>query len=225
MQLSCIYNYICVQKIEEMVKVESLTFGYKNGPFLQFPDFHLNENEELLVLGASGIGKSTLVHLLCGLLTPKSGKIVVDEVDITKLSQKVLDNFRGKNIGIVFQRPHFIESLNVLDNLRVKIFFAHKQISDNANENLLSQLGIEELKYKGIKTLSQGQKQRLSIAIALIGAPKLLLADEPTANLDDKNCEIVINLLKSEAKVIGANLIVITHDTRIKSMFTNKLQL
>ncbi len=208
-----------------MVTVENLAFSYKDGPNLQFPDFHLNENEELLVLGASGIGKSTLLHLLCGLLAPKTGKIVIDKVNITEFSQKKLDSFRGQNIGIVFQRPHFIESLNVLDNLRAKIFFSHQKVAYGEIDNLLLQLGIEGLKHKRIKTMSQGQKQRLSIAIALIGAPKLLLADEPTANLDDKNCEIVIDLLKSQAKVYGANLIVITHDTRIKSMFTNKLQL
>lgn len=209
-----------------MIKIEKLTFQYKKrNPFFKFPDITLNKGENLLILGKSGIGKTTLLHLLAGLLKPDTGKIRIDGVDIHSISHSALDKFRGKHIGLVFQKKHAIQSLSVLENLKSRLFFTGKSININSINELLEQLNIGDCKNSSINTLSEGQLQRLGIAMAVVHNPQIILADEPTASLDDENCNIVIELLLKQAKRTGANLIVITHDHRIKSLFSNTITL
>ena len=161
---------------------------------------------------------------MSGLLKCTNGSISINNNELNNLSQKELDKFRGQHIGIVFQKPEFISSLSVLENLQLKNKFS-KGIK-KSNEELLTvleSLGIEELFYKKINELSLGQQQRLSVAIALINNPDILLADEPTSSLDDANAEKVIELLKTQSK--NKNLIVITHDNRIKHHFEQIIEL
>lgn len=209
-----------------MIQTDSLTFNYKKKEQkFSFPNIHLKEQENLLILGKSGIGKTTLLHLLAGLLTPISGNIIIDGVDFESLSNNELDKFRGQNIGLVFQKNHTVQSLSVFENLQARLFFSKRKPNNGKIDELLEQLGINNCKNNKVSELSQGQLQRLGIALSVIHNPKIILADEPTSSLDDDNCRIVIELLIKQAKQTNANLIVITHDQRIKSFFQNSITL
>lgn len=209
-----------------MIQTNNLTFQYKKSDTLfHFPNIALGKGENLLVLGKSGIGKTTFLHLLAGLLKPLNGKIKIDEVVLNTLKNNNLDAFRGENIGLVFQKKHAIQSLNVFDNLKARLFFSNKTIDNTKIETLLTQLDLLELKNSRINELSEGQLQRLGIALAVVHNPQVILADEPTSSLDDENCKIVIELLKKQAKQTNTNLIVITHDHRIQSFFQNSIVL
>jgi len=209
-----------------MIQTENLLYQYKNKTHqFKFPDINLKEQENLLILGKSGIGKTTFLHLLAGLLKPSGGTISIDSIDINSLSNRKLDKFRGTHIGLVFQQKHAINSLSVYENLQARLYFCNKKINKTNIENLLKELDLFELKNHKIKELSEGQLQRLGIALAVIHNPQIILADEPTSSLDDENCEIVIQLLKKQAQKTNANLIVITHDQRIKSFFQNSITL
>jgi putative ABC transport system ATP-binding protein len=209
-----------------MVQTEHLTYQYKKrGPIFSFPNITLEKGENLLILGASGIGKTTLLHLLAGLLKPVTGEIYINKVALNVLKNNKLDTFRGENIGLVFQKKHAIQSLNVFDNLKARLLFSNALVNDKKIEIVLAQLGLSELKTSKVSELSEGQLQRLGIALSVIHNPQVILADEPTSSLDDKNCKIVIELLINQVKQTNANLIVITHDHRIKSFFQNSITL
>jgi putative ABC transport system ATP-binding protein len=209
-----------------MIQTEHLTYQYKKrGVILTFPNIALEQGENLLILGASGVGKTTLLHLLAGLLKPVKGNICIDNIDLNALKSNKLDTFRGKNIGLVFQKKHAIQSLNVFDNLKARLLFSNALVNDKKIEIVLAQLGLSELKTSKVSELSEGQLQRLGIALSVIHNPQIILADEPTSSLDDKNCKIVIELLQNQAKQTNANLIVITHDYRIKACFQNSITL
>ena len=206
-----------------MIETKSLEFSYDNSFVFKFPDIKLNSNENLLVLGNSGIGKSTLLHNLAGILRPKSGSIKIFDQDISKLSELELDKFRGQNIGIIFQRSHFVNSLTVGENLELAQFLGRNK-KGNIKETL-NNLKILDKINKKPKELSQGERQRASIALAIINSPKLILADEPTSSLDDTNCSNVIKILKEQALKYQAQLIVITHDSRLKKHFKKSISL
>lgn len=209
-----------------MVRTSNLKFEYdKKSEQFRFPNISLDASQNLLILGKSGIGKTTLLHLLAGLLPPMDGSIEIDGVPIHTLSNKQLDRFRGQNIGIVFQNNHAIQSLTVIENLEARLFFAQKTISQTVIKDLLEHLDISDCKNKKIRELSEGQLQRLGIAMAMVHHPQIILADEPTSSLDDDNCTKVMQLLIEQAEMNSANLIVITHDQRIKPLFTKTLAL
>ena len=205
------------------METKNLRFKYDNNLELNFPDIKTSK-EKLLILGASGVGKTTFLHLLSGLLKPINGEINLLGTKISKLKMSEMDRFRGKNIGIVFQKPHFINSLTVKENLQLAQYISKKN-DKNRIQSLLESLGIEDKANKKTQNLSQGEKQRVSIALAIVNSPKLILADEPTSSLDDLNCEKVINILKNQASKYKAKLIIITHDYRLKKHFKNTLSL
>jgi ABC-type lipoprotein export system ATPase subunit len=207
-----------------MIKTESLKFSYDGKKYFDFPDINLDSGENLLIIGNSGIGKTTLLHLLAGILKPESGSINISGTDISKFSDTELDKFRGDNIGIVFQKPHFISSLTINENLKLAKYLSPSKTSGDAKK-ILESLNIKDKYQQKPNQLSEGEKQRASIALALINSPSLILADEPTSSLDDFNCDNVIKLLKTQAKDHKAQLIVITHDARLKKHFKNNLNL
>ncbi len=207
-----------------MIKTESLKFSYDGKKYFDFPDINLDSGENLLIIGNSGIGKTTLLHLLAGILKPESGSINISGTDISKFSDTELDKFRGDNIGIVFQKPHFISSLTINENLKLAQYLSRSKTSGDAKK-ILESLNIKDKYQQKPNQLSEGEKQRASIALALINSPSLILADEPTSSLDDFNCDNVIKLLKKQAKDHKAQLIVITHDARLKKHFKNNLNL
>lgn len=208
-----------------MIIIKDLHYTYAGGSKIDFPDIACQKNDILLVLGTSGVGKTTLLHLIGGILKSQHGTINIDNTNITSLTDKQLDQFRGQNIGIVFQQNHFIESLNVIENVMVAQKFAGNKIDANAAKNLLSRLNLDHKQYKNTKDLSQGEKQRVAIARSLINKPKVILADEPTAALDDVNCNEVIGLLQEQSKAAGSTLIVVTHDNRLKTSITHQVLL
>jgi lipoprotein-releasing system ATP-binding protein len=206
-----------------MIVSKDLSFSYTPQKKFNFPDLHCNDGEALLILGQSGRGKTTLLHILALLLEPQSGDIIIDGHSVRKLSAPQTASVRANKVGIVYQRAHFVSSLSVLDNLLLSNYLAgHKQNQDRA-VFLAEQLGFGEHLAKKSHELSQGEQQRVSIARALMNNPAVILADEPTSSLDDANCQRVVTLLKSQSAQIGASLIVVTHDQRLKDEFSNQV--
>ena len=187
------------------------------------PDLFCQAGSTILVTGNSGKGKTTYLHILAGLLQPNSGEIVIDNKEITHLKGSKADKFRGRNIGVVFQKSHFIASLSVLENLEMASWLASGKKHKARAAALLQKLDISEQAHKLPSQLSVGQQQRVSIARALMNEPKVLLADEPTSSLDDKNADNVIELLENLAKEYKTALIIVTHDNRIKQKFSNQI--
>ena len=207
-----------------MLITKEVEFNYDNQIFFNFQNIDLKSTENLLIIGNSGVGKTTLMHLLAGLLKSNSGSIKLFDKELSQLSSHQLDRFRKNNIGIVFQRPHFVNSLTVKENLQLAQYIANKN-DNNRIESILKNLNIFDKSNKKTNQLSQGEKQRASIALAIVNSPKLILADEPTSSLDDTNCSKVIKLLKKQATDFGAQLIVITHDSRLKEHFKKSIEL
>lgn len=208
-----------------MISTKNLHFTYNSSTSFHFPDLSCEKSDSLLITGGSGKGKTTLLHLLGGLQRAESGSIIIDDCDITSLSNRELDRFRGQNIGIVLQQSHFVASLNVLENLTLSSWLASGKKSDVRALELLDHLGLADQKHKAPAQLSIGQQQRASIARALINQPKLLLADEPTSSLDDMNAEVVASLLSDLSKEYNAALIIVTHDQRLKQRFEKSVEL
>ena len=200
----------------ETKKIEYTHIGQQK---LVFPDIALEAGGSLLILGKSGSGKTTLLNLLAGLLKPEAGEIKLAGKNLATLKGQELDLFRGKKIGIVFQKPHLLAALSVKENLQMAHFFGKKKGLDI--DRLLAELGLGSKAKSSVLTLSEGEAQRVSIARALANSPKLILADEPTSSLDDENAEKVVKLLKAQASKIGAALIIVTHDQRVKAHIPN----
>ena len=208
-----------------MLQTKDLKFAYNDENSFSFLDMNCEKGSHWLILGQSGCGKTTLLHLIGGLLKSQSGSINVNGTDMSSLSESKLDAFRGKNIGIIFQQSHLIKSLNVEENLMAAQYLSGEKQNSDKVKTILERLNLgAKLKAKPSK-LSQGEQQRVAIARALVNSPQLILADEPTSSLDDINCTEVVNLLLEQSKESGATLIIVTHDGRLKSMFENKIEL
>ena len=208
-----------------MLQTRGLQYQYAETAPLSFPDIHCAKGENLLILGQSGCGKTTLLNILSGLLKVQTGEVSINGQNINALSARDLDAFRGKNIGIVFQKPHFVQALSILDNIMLASSLARIGTSKERAMYLLQKLGISHKANAYPKALSSGEQQRATIARALMNRPGLLLADEPSSALDDFHCEQVIQLLQDAARDDGATLVVVTHDQRIKNIFPKTIQL
>lgn len=208
-----------------MIQTNQISFSYGSQMQFLFPDISCNDGETLLITGNSGKGKTTLLHLLGGLLKPEKGSITISDTNIASLSDKKLDQFRGKNIGLVLQQSHFVASLSVLENITLASWLATGNKEEEKAKNLLEALDLTDQMHKKTSQLSIGQQQRVSIARALINSPKVLLADEPTSSLDDENASRVAELLSKLSKEFQAALIIVTHDQRLKSLFSNHIHL
>ncbi len=208
-----------------MLTTRSLRFTYDQKIEFQFPDIQLGVGNSLLILGESGIGKTTLLHLIAGLLEPSSGSVELMGSVLHDLSHAQLDRFRGRHIGLVFQRPHFIQALSLRENLELVQYLAGKPRDRERIREVTESLGIGQKLSVKPRRLSQGEQQRAAIALAVINRPQLILADEPTSSLDDKNCAKAASLLKEQAASTGAQLVIITHDQRLKDQFQNTMQL
>lgn len=208
-----------------MLSCKDILFAYEDGPSFEFPDFECGAGEHLLILGQSGKGKTTLLHLIAGLLAPTAGEVVIDNVDFSSQVQSGADRLRGEKIGIVFQTPHFISSLNVIDNLIMPQFLSGKKVNRDVAMEKLERLGLSHKAKKRTKNLSVGEQQRVAIARALVNDPPLILADEPTSALDDYNTDQVIDLLAEQAATSNSALVIVTHDQRLKDRFSNRVEL
>jgi ABC-type lipoprotein export system ATPase subunit len=208
-----------------MLQTEALQFSYSKGKTFEFPNVKCQAKESLLILGNSGTGKTTFLNLLGLLLKPSAGILEINEKRISDLNDRDLTIFRAQNVGIVFQKPYFVNALNVRDNLLLANYLSNNSLNRQKAKELAARLGFEEMLDKKVQELSGGEQQRVCIARALMNNPKIILADEPTSALDDENCEKVANLLEKQAEIIGAALIIVTHDHRLKSRFNNQITL
>lgn len=208
-----------------MIATFNITYTYPGQPAMHFPDVQCGAGEHALILGPSGTGKTTLLHLLGGLLSPVSGEIRIGETAVHQLRGHALDAFRGRHIGIIFQKPHFIRSLNALENLLLTQSLSGVKADKPSALSLLQRLGIGHKANARTYNMSIGEQQRLAIARALVNHPDIILADEPSSALDDDNCHTMIQLLMQVAGEEQANLLVVTHDNRIKDMIERKIYL
>jgi ABC-type lipoprotein export system ATPase subunit len=206
-----------------MLQTKDLRFSYNNTQILEFPNLNCQKGENWLLLGQSGSGKTTFLHLLGGLLSPQSGSIRIGETDMAGLKKSALDHFRGQNIGIIFQTPHFIKALTVEENLLLAQRLAGFKEDKGMIFNILQKLNLAHKLKSKPSELSVGEAQRVAIARALINKPAVILADEPTSALDDKNTDEVIQLLEKQAAEAGATLLIVTHDGRLKNYFKNQV--
>ena len=208
-----------------MLTTKDLSFAYPQGAAFSFPNLNVSEGQSLLVLGKSGTGKTTLLHLLAGLMNPVDGLVDIAGTNLVGLNGSKRDKFRGENIGIVFQSAQFVRSISVFENLSLARSLACLSTDNKLVESLLNELGIAHRMRAKPSDLSIGERQRASIARALVTNPKVVLADEPTSALDDENAALVANLLERTVTGHGAALIVVTHDQRLKNRFQNSITL
>ena len=201
-----------------MLRVTDLTAGYGKRPVARLPALQVAAREAALLLGPSGSGKTTLLLALAGLATTFDGTIEVDGVNPASLSAAARDRFRGRQVGFVFQDIHLIAGLSTLDNLLLAPFAAGVAQDRGRAAALLAELGLADQISQPAQTLSRGQAQRAAIARAMLLRPKLILADEPTASLDDDACQVVGALLLRAARETDAALVIATHDQRLKAM-------
>ncbi|MEG1900729.1 MAG: ABC transporter ATP-binding protein, partial [Bacilli bacterium] len=176
------------------------------------------KGEFVAIVGASGSGKSTLLHLLGGVDRPTSGKVYIDNTDIYSLSNDNLAIFRRRQVGLIYQFYNLIPILNVVENITLPCDLDGKKVDDTYLENLINVLGLEKRKNHLPNELSGGQQQRVSIGRAIINNPAIVLADEPTGNLDSKSSDEIITLLKESNKKFKETIILITHDEDIANI-------
>jgi putative ABC transport system ATP-binding protein len=208
-----------------MIAVRGLAHRYGAAEALRLPEWKVAQGERWLVLGPSGCGKTTLLHAVAGLIRPSEGRVEVAGQDLSSLSTSTLDRWRAGTIGIVLQALHLVKHLSVRDNLRLAQYLARAPQDDARIADTLAALGIADKAARRPSELSQGEQQRVAIARGVVNHPKLLLADEPTANLDDAAAATVVDLLSEQAARHGATLVVATHDARVKGKFRERLEL
>lgn len=203
----------------EILKVEHLSKQYGKGETavkaLDDVSFTVEQGEFVAIVGPSGSGKSTLLHMLGGVDTPTAGKVYVDGNDMYQLNESALAIFRRRQIGLIYQFYNLIPVLNVEENITLPLQLDHRKIVKSQFDELIDILGLKHRLKHLPNELSGGQQQRVSIGRALIASPTLVLADEPTGNLDRKNSDEIINLLKRLHREKNQTLIMITHDEKI----------
>ena len=203
----------------EIMKIEHLSkiYGKGNSQVRAVDDisFSIEKGEFVAIIGPSGSGKSTLLHILGGVDRPTEGKVWLNGQDIYAQNEDQLAIFRRRYVGLIYQFYNLIPVLNVVENMTLPVLMDNRKVNKERLSELLHTLGLEERRNNLPNQLSGGQQQRVSIGRALMNAPAVVLADEPTGNLDSKNSQEMISLLKHSNQVYGQTLVVITHDETI----------
>ncbi|MBQ6670218.1 MAG: ABC transporter ATP-binding protein [Firmicutes bacterium] len=203
----------------EILRIEELTKTYGEGSTqvnaLDKVSFSVEKGEFLAIIGPSGSGKSTLLHIIGGVDRPTSGKVFMDGQDVYAQDEEALAVFRRRQVGLIYQFYNLIPVLNVVENMSLPVLMDGREVNQERLEELLGVLGLKERRNNLPNQLSGGQQQRVSIGRALMNAPAVVLADEPTGNLDSRNSQEIVELLKLSNKKYGQTLIVITHDENI----------
>ena len=203
----------------EILKIENLNKIYGKGDnqvkAVDNVSFSVEKGEFVAIIGASGSGKSTLLHLIGGVDRPTSGKVFIEGKDIYSLNDDNLAIFRRRQIGLIYQFYNLIPVLNVAENITLPTKLDGRDVDEKRLDELLKTLGLEKRKYNLPNQLSGGQQQRVSIGRAMMNEPALMLADEPTGNLDSKASEEIISLLRLSNKKYNQTVIIITHDEKI----------
>ena len=203
----------------KILEIKNLCKEYGKGETkvdaLKDVSFEVEQGEFVAIVGPSGSGKSTLLHILGGVDTPTSGQVIISDTDIGKLNENNLAIFRRRQIGLIYQFYNLIPILNVEENMTLPILLDGKKPDKKLLKDLVEKLGLKDRLKHLPNQLSGGQQQRVSIGRALINHPALLLADEPTGNLDSKNSKEIISLLRKFNRENNQTVIIITHDERI----------
>ena len=201
-----------------IVKTVDLTKTYNSGVevhALSNVNFEMEKGDLVAIIGDSGSGKSTLLHLLAGVDKPTSGDIFIQDKNITKFNKDEMTVFRRRNIGVVYQFFNLIPNINVRKNILLPLLLDNKKVDEEYLKEILSILGIEGKLDRYPKQLSGGEQQRVAIARSLITRPAIVLADEPTGNLDRKNSEEIIGLFRLVNKRLNSTIMIITHDEKV----------
>jgi len=204
-----------------MFELSGVLHRYGAVTAVEVPEWRAAAGDAWLLAGQSGSGKSTLLHILAGLTRPTVGSVTVNGTDLALLSESARDRWRGRNVGLVPQRLHLVAALDVRDNLRLAQTLAGLRVDDDRVTALLEAVGVIEFSRRLPSQLSQGQAQRVAIARSVINRPALVLADEPTANLDDAHAAQALELLRGQAIEARATLVVASHDARVRSLLPN----
>ena len=203
----------------EILKIENLSKVYGSGQTqvkaLDHVSFSVEKGEFAAIIGPSGSGKSTLLHILGGVDRPTEGKVWMDGQDVYAQNEDQLAIFRRRQVGLIYQFYNLIPVLDVVENMTLPVLMDGRKVNQERLQELLTMLGLEQRKGNLPNQLSGGQQQRVSIGRALMNAPAVVLADEPTGNLDSKNSQEIVELLKMSNQKYGQTLIMITHDERI----------
>ena len=208
-----------------MLICENLSFSIDGHKLFSNINLNIENQKDLLITGPSGIGKTTLLSILCGLQKPTAGKVLYDDINLYNLVENKIDYFRGDKLGIVFQNFNLINAFTIKQNL--ELANTTQGSEEKKLYDLLQRVGLADKSHIKVSKLSVGEKQRLAVARAFIGNPKWIFCDEPTSSLDDKNAEIISQFIKDESTRCKASLILITHDKRVQSIlnFSQTLKL
>lgn len=203
----------------EFLKIENLCKVYGDGEnqvtALDDISITIEKGEFIAIIGSSGSGKSTLLHILGGVDIPTSGKVYLENQDVYAQNNEKLAIFRRRQVGLIYQFHNLIPTLNVVENITLPILMDKRKVNEERLDDLLEMLGLQDRKHHLPNQLSGGQQQRVSIGRALMNAPAVMLADEPTGSLDSRNGHEIIKLLKESNKKYGQTLIMVTHDENI----------
>ena len=200
-----------------MLICENLSFSIDGHKLFSNIDIKIKKEKDLLITGPSGIGKTTLLSILCGLQQPTAGNIFYNDICLYNLAENKIDEFRGNQLGIVFQNFNLINTFTIKQNLQLANTALDLKDNDHMYD-LLQRVGLADKSHVTVSKLSIGEKQRVAIARAFIGKPKWVFCDEPTSSLDDNNTDMIIKLIKEECQRYKSSLILITHDKRIQSL-------
>jgi len=201
-----------------LIRTRGLSFSYPGGPTLSFPDIDVPQGAVVLLRGPSGCGKSTWLALVAGLVAPESGEVIVADQSLVALKKIAADAWRAVAIGFLPQKLHLSEALDVQQNLAIAQWASGQPEDSTRIHEALSALGVQELARRKPAQLSGGQAQRVALARAVLLKPRVILADEPTASLDDEAAADAVALLLQTARAHGATLVIATHDARVASL-------
>ncbi len=212
-----------------MLEIKNLVKNYmdpdgNSNPILNIPKFRVDAASQVVIRGASGGGKTTLLNIVAGILKPNSGEVIFDGQDICRLSESGRDRFRAAKIGYVFQTFNLLDGFTALENVRLGMSFGKRRFDLSRAKDLLERVGLGDRLHHRPKQLSVGQQQRVSVARALANGPRLLLADEPTANVDPANQQIIIELMRSVCDEEKVAMLLVTHSEVVSSQFSNVVQ-
>ena len=205
-----------------MIKINNLSKKFDEECNIKIKNTVFNDKTSYVLLGPSGCGKSTMLNMITGVITPTTGSVLIDDTEISKLTQQEKDAYRLRNIGYIFQDFKLIDDMTVEDNLNL---LKLGDVDCLPIDEVLESVGIREKRKNKVKHLSGGERQRVAIARALIKQPKIIIADEPTGNLNFENGKRVVELLMNAGKKFSNTMIVVTHDDRLVKYFDEELHL
>ena len=212
-----------------MIRIEKVSFSYSTDFSLEIDHLEIDQGSRVAITGASGCGKTTFIKLLAGILQPDSGRIIIDDLDITAYSTSDLQDLRIVKCGLVFQEFELLDYLRIMDNvtlpLRINPVVKYTKAHEMLSLELLDNVGLGSKSNRYPAKLSQGERQRVAVCRALITSPKVLLCDEPTANLDSRNRDAILKLIFNYCETHQATLIMVTHDRQVLENFDREIEL